>query len=143
MTDRFVDDAAMEWKTKRLPPSQCLCAPDSGCDENCQNRYMYYECDESNCNIGAGRCTNRAFANLQDRIKKGNKYDVGVEPMKTADKGFGVRACRTFEPNQIIVEYVGEIITQDECERRMKNEYKDNEVRCNGLMPADAMDGFC
>jgi len=53
---------------------------------------------------------------------------MGVEVMKTQHKGFGVRACRSFEPHQIIVEYTGEVITQDECDKRMLNEYKDDEV---------------
>ena len=35
---------------------------------------------------------------------------------------------RTFNPHQIIVEYAGEIITQEECDRRMNNEYKNNKV---------------
>jgi palmitoyltransferase ZDHHC9/14/18 len=35
---------------------------------------------------------------------------------------------RTFEPHQIIVEYAGEIITQSECERRMKQVYKKDKV---------------
>lgn len=48
--------------------------------------------------------------------------------MKTIDRGYGVRSNRTFNPNQIIVEYTGEIITQDECDKRMNEQYKDNEV---------------
>jgi palmitoyltransferase ZDHHC9/14/18 len=35
---------------------------------------------------------------------------------------------RMFEPHQIIVEYAGEIITQAECERRMKQVYKKDKV---------------
>lgn len=35
---------------------------------------------------------------------------------------------RSFEPHQIIVEYAGEIITQQECERRMKQVYKKDKV---------------
>ncbi len=89
---------------------------------------MLYECEDSNCNVGAESCTNRSFAELKERSKSGKKYEIGVEVMKTAEKGFGIRACRTFEPQQIIVEYAGEIITQEECERRMRNEYKNNEV---------------
>ena len=40
-----------------------------------------------------------------------------------------------FEPNQIIVEYTGEIITQEECEARMRTQYKDAE--CYYLMDFD------
>ena len=89
---------------------------------------MLYECDETNCNIGKEYCTNRAFQELQERTKKGGRYRIGVEVFKTPDRGYGVRSNRCFEPNQIIMEYTGEIITEEECERRMREEYKDNEV---------------
>lgn len=89
---------------------------------------MFYECDDSNCNIGDEHCTNRAFAGLKERTKTGGKYNIGVEVIKTVDRGHGVRSNRTFEPNQIIVEYTGEIITQDECDDRMNKRYKNAEV---------------
>lgn len=89
---------------------------------------MFYECDSSNCNIGADHCTNRSFESLQQRTRAGGKYNVGVEVIKTLDRGHGVRSNRSFEPNQIIVEYTGEIITQDECDDRMRKRYKDSEV---------------
>ena len=129
--NRFVGDAAMYWKKPHTfddVPSKCVCKPDDGCGEDCQNRIMLYECDETNCNIGKQRCTNRAFQDLQERTKKGGRYRVGVEVLKTADRGYGVRSNRSFQPNQIIMEYTGEIITEEECERRMNEEYKNNEV---------------
>ena len=89
---------------------------------------MLYECDESNCRIGAERCSNRPFAELKLRCKAGGKYNIGVEVMKTVDRGYGIRANRTFRANQIIVEYTGEIITQEECDGRMHKRYKDAEV---------------
>ncbi|KAI4135848.1 MAG: hypothetical protein LQ347_000301 [Umbilicaria vellea] len=96
---------------------------------------MFYECDNSNCNLGAEFCTNRAFEDLRQRCKAGGKYNIGVEVIKTADRGYGVRSNRTFDANQIIVEYAGEIITQDECDSRMANLYKNNE--CYYLMSFD------
>jgi histone-lysine N-methyltransferase ASH1L len=108
--------------------SKCMCTEETGCDENCQNRYMFYECDDGNCGLGPG-CGNRSFEELKQRTKAGGKYNIGVEVIKTADRGYGVRSNRTFEPNQIIVEYTGEIITQAECEKRMRTIYKNNEVR--------------
>lgn len=89
---------------------------------------MLYECDDGNCSAGRERCTNRAFADLQERRLAGGPYRIGVEVVKTADRGYGVRSNRGFEPNQIIVEYTGEIITEQECERRMNEDYKNNEV---------------
>ena len=97
---------------------------------------MFYECDDSNCNLGAQKCTNRAFEDLRQRCKAGGKYNIGVEVIKTVDRGYGVRSNRTFDGNQIIVEYAGEIITQDECDSRMAKLYKDNEV---SLVENDAL----
>lgn len=97
---------------------------------------MLYECDDSNCKVGAEHCTNRSFAALKQRCKAGGKYNIGVEVMKTADRGYGIRANRTFMPNQIIVEYTGEIITQSECDERMNKRYKDAEVRHPTFVPS-------
>ncbi|MCJ1383268.1 hypothetical protein MMC17_006381 [Xylographa soralifera] len=132
----FVRDAAECWKkSKRLEHSTCICDISSGCDENCLNRFMFYECDDTNCIIGTDYCTNRSFEDLRKRCKAGGKYNIGVEVIKTTDRGHGVRSNRTFNPNQIIVEYTGEIITQDECDSRMRKMYKDNE--CFYLMVFD------
>ncbi|MCJ1296364.1 hypothetical protein MMC34_007930 [Xylographa carneopallida] len=132
----FVRDAAECWKkSKRLEHSTCVCKISSGCDENCLNRFMFYECDDTNCIIGTDYCTNRSFEDLRNRCKAGGKYNIGVEVIKTVDRGYGVRSNRTFNPNQIIVEYTGEIITQDECDGRMKKMYKNNE--CFYLMVFD------
>ncbi|OCK89843.1 SET domain-containing protein, partial [Cenococcum geophilum 1.58] len=128
----FVGDSATIWKkSKPQAESYCLCTPEEGCGEGCQNRFMLYECDSTNCLINPEHCTNRAFAELKRR-SKGNRYDYGVEVMETEGRGYGVRAMRTFNPHQIIVEYAGEIITQEECDRRMNNEYKNN--KCYYLM---------
>ena len=89
---------------------------------------MLYECDEMNCAAGPEYCANRAFSELEERRRVGGKYRIGVEVIKTEDRGYGVRSNRCFEPNQIIVEYTGEIITEEECDRRMNEDYKDNEV---------------
>jgi len=57
-----------------------------------------------------------------------NLWGEGVEVIKTKDRGYGVRSMRTFTPGQIIVEYCGEIITPEEADRRMNEEYKDKNV---------------
>ncbi|KAI0506197.1 hypothetical protein F5B22DRAFT_477555 [Xylaria bambusicola] len=136
--NRFVGDAAAYWK--KTPhfkdyQSKCVCTPEDGCGETCQNRIMLYECDATNCNVGEHLCQNRAFARLQERTKAGGKYRVGVEVIKTSDRGYGIRANRCFQANQIIMEYTGEIITEEECDRRMNEKYKDNE--CYYLMSYD------
>ncbi|CZT04597.1 related to histone-lysine N-methyltransferase [Rhynchosporium graminicola] len=137
-SNRFVGEAAALWKKSSLFDSfssKCVCKPEGGCDDDCQNRIMLYECDDTNCGAGRAHCSNRAFATLQERRKAGGKYRIGVEVIKTADRGYGVRSNRCFEANQIIVEYTGEIITEDECDRRMNEDYKHNE--CYYLMSFD------
>ena len=124
------------WKRDKQDSSQCSCTPDEGCGEGCHNRIMSYECVETNCPLTPELCRNRPFGQLKKRAK-GNRYDYGVEVMETEGKGYGVRAMRTFEKHQIIVEYAGEIITQDECERRMKEIYKKDKV-CVERTPAMA-----
>ncbi|KAF2089956.1 SET domain-containing protein, partial [Saccharata proteae CBS 121410] len=107
------------------------------CDAQCYNRCTNTECNSKNCIIGPD-CGNRAFADLAMRAKSaartdmGRLYDLGVEVMETKDRGRGVRAMRAFEKDQVIMEYIGEIITQTESDRRVKNDYKDH--RCFYLM---------
>ncbi|PKS13195.1 hypothetical protein jhhlp_000540 [Lomentospora prolificans] len=136
--NRFIGDSKEYWrKTPHINDfqSKCVCKPEDGCGESCQNRIMLYECDSTNCNVGKEYCTNRAFAHLAERRAAGGKYRIGVEVIKTADRGYGVRSNRCFEPNQIIMEYTGEIITEEECERRMNEVYKNN--ACYYLMSFD------
>jgi hypothetical protein len=100
---------------------------------------MRYECNDGNCNVGSELCKNRSFAELKWRKegknfsrnpakKEPNMWGEGIEVTKTETRGHGVRAMRSFEPGQIIVEYTGEIITQKEADHRMNNEYKEHSV---------------
>lgn len=135
--NRLVGEAKDLWaKVEKLPPSACTCpAPEDGqtsCEDDCLNRVMQYECNEDNCSLPADKCSNRAFAELAARMKKGGAFDIGVEVLKTDKRGFGVRSCRTFAPGQIIMEYTGEIISEGECQRRMREDYKDKQ--CYYLM---------
>ncbi|KAF3349007.1 hypothetical protein VD0002_g7883 [Verticillium dahliae] len=136
--NRFVGESSLYWKKNQhssADESKCVCKPQDGCDEDCQNRIMLYECDENNCNVGKAFCTNRAFADLHERKVAGGKYRTGVEVIKTSDRGHGIRSNRCFDANQIIMEYTGEIITEEECENRMNTKYKNND--CYYLMSFD------
>ena len=96
---------------------------------------MHLECDSTNCKIGADLCKNRSFADLKARLNKAaaaskhvESYFVGVEVCQTPGRGFGLHACRSFNKDQIIVEYTGEIITKNEASRRLGEEYKNQQV---------------
>ena len=123
-------DALSLWKSGRKDEGnyKCQCKPEDGCGAGCTNRASIYECTEDNCNIGKDLCTNRDFADLAARTAKGNKFDIGVDVVRTGDTGFGVRANRAFKDEQIIIEYCGEVITEEEADRRMIQEYKDKKV---------------
>lgn len=132
--NRFVGDAKDEWVTVKLGSSACICKTE--CGEDCWNRAMGAECDNNSCKVGPD-CSNRDFSQLSARMARANKHDkkslaylynAGVEVIKTKDRGFGVRACRDFGPHEIITEYTGEIITQKEAYRRVKEEYTGKSV---------------
>ncbi|CAK7204265.1 hypothetical protein SEUCBS139899_007020 [Sporothrix eucalyptigena] len=136
--NRFVGEAHAIWKKNPNYDdffSKCVCKPETGCDEDCQNRIMLYECNDEICNVGAERCNNREFQRLADRTASKNPFHIGVEVFKTPDRGHGIRASRGFRPGQIIMEYIGEIITEEESDRRMNELYKDN--ACYYLMSFD------
>jgi histone-lysine N-methyltransferase ASH1L len=146
--NRLVGDAKGYWKKPYFEKSMCICTPptssvsEPGCGEHCLNRAMDYECDSNNCRLG-DLCTNRDFAQLGVRMDRANKadkksasylYNAGVEVIKTPDRGFGVRACRSYEPNEIITEYSGEIITPNEASRRIHEDYKDKAVSFGSIL---------
>lgn len=135
--NRLVGEARDLWEgSEKLAASACVCARpapgEQGCEDDCLNRVMQYECNDDNCSLDASSCGNRAFAELAARTRKGGPFDMGVEVVKTNNRGFGVRSCRTFAPGQIIMEYTGEIISEAECQRRMAEDYKDKQ--CYYLM---------
>ncbi|KAF1980911.1 hypothetical protein K402DRAFT_255081 [Aulographum hederae CBS 113979] len=151
--NKFIGDAKIVTEdTRRLGRTACLCDPlDGGCDERCLNVSCSWECDDRNCNAGVMFCKNRKFKELATRTARAKKqrdkqtelksksehrrrtdrnygglYDIGIEIVQTGDRGHGVRAVRSFQPGQIILEYSGEVITQEECDHRMNTEYKKN-----------------
>lgn len=135
--NRLVGEAKDLWEREaKLAQSSCVCSDpeegEMGCDYDCLNRVMQYECNGDNCRLSASVCSNRPFAELAVRNKKGGPYNKGVEVIKTDKRGFGVRATRSFRPGQIIMEYTGEIISEGECQRRMREDYKDK--KCYYLM---------
>lgn len=140
-------DVGEIWKTFQEDQTiTCNCDIKTGCGSNCLNRAVYYECNKNNCALGERNCGNRPFYELQQRLKLDTPFSRGVEliqvstqmfnlscgdsltGVQTKDRGYGLRANRSFAPNQIVVEYSGEIITPEECERRIKYEYAKNSV---------------
>ncbi|OZJ05705.1 hypothetical protein BZG36_01453 [Bifiguratus adelaidae] len=96
----------------------CECKYDSGIDdldaacgsdERCINRMMFMEC-VGDCACGV-YCQNRRFQ---------HKRYADVDIIRTEKKGFGLRALQDLRPNDFIMEYVGEVISNPEFIRRTK-----------------------
>lgn len=101
------DDILMSFKQK------CDCKPDGnvlcGTDE-CLNRIMMIECDPEICPVG-DKCKNQRF--------KRRQYPVCV-PFKTEHVGWGLRTTEDIKKGDFVIEYVGELIDEAECNRRME-----------------------
>jgi hypothetical protein len=76
--DVLIGEASQLWKREKASMAMCVCEEEKGCDEDCLNRCTWVECDEGNCNV-PNNCSNRAFADLKERVKQGTKFAEGVE----------------------------------------------------------------
>lgn len=92
--------------------SLCECKPDGdvlcGTDD-CLNRIMMLECNPQTCPVG-DKCKNQRF--------KKRLYPVCV-PFKTDLAGWGLRTTQDIKKGDFVMEYVGELIDEAECNRRM------------------------
>lgn len=96
------------------------------CGENCLNRVLQCECDSATCPLGNVDCGNRALQKLSKDLSRGRAYAKGFEVFQTFnnERGFGLKAVRSYLPRELIVEYTGEVISQVEMQSRLKSEYK-------------------
>ncbi|TMW56567.1 hypothetical protein Poli38472_006577 [Pythium oligandrum] len=81
------------------------------CGEGCHNRMLFISCSAETCSApDPSLCSNRAI------VRKEAK-PVRVEYIE--GPGFGLFADETIEANEFVIEYVGEVIDDEECERRL------------------------
>ncbi|KAF2859781.1 SET domain-containing protein [Piedraia hortae CBS 480.64] len=115
-------DAKDFWRVENPLSDPCRCKDDDelDCGESCETRCMQYECTEKLCSFTPAKCGNRPFAELARRRKE---KDLGIELIQTVDRGYGVRAQRAFEPKEIVLEYTGELITEEENVKRYKDKH--------------------
>ncbi|GMF37896.1 unnamed protein product [Phytophthora lilii] len=87
------------------------------CGEGCYNRMLFISCSDETCSApDSSMCSNRA-------IKRRELKSVRVEYIP--GPGFGLIANEKINAGEFIIEYVGEVIDDIECERRMIK-YRDN-----------------
>lgn len=94
--------------------NRCDCEPNSenpcGSDEKCLNRMLMFECMREVCGAG-DRCGNQRFQ------KK--KYP-NVCCFKTEDRGWGLKTLDDIKKGDFVIEYVGELIDDEEFRRRIE-----------------------
>lgn len=98
--------------------SRCECNPESpapcSSDINCLNRMLNHECHPSVCSAG-DRCMNQRFV---------KKLYPKQEPFFTGFRGWGLRCLVDIKKGEFVNEYVGELITKEECKRRLEEANK-------------------
>ncbi|KAI8811913.1 structural basis of auto-inhibitory mechanism of histone methyltransferase, partial [Cladochytrium replicatum] len=103
---------------KAVEIATCHCRPqpsEPACGDNCLNRMMYIECTPEHCPCGP-KCTNQRFQRKEER--------TGLEVFWTSVRGFGVRTTTPIPKGSFVIEYRGEIVSQETCAERMRTIYK-------------------
>lgn len=106
--------------TGKTPPLITIdegCECQDHCDERCLNRVVRVECSECMtlnktkvCALGEDNCSNR---DLQ------RKQYVQTQIFKEGEMGFGLKTLEPVRKGQLVIEYVGEIIGEEEMIARL------------------------
>lgn len=107
-------------KLKKSAPEPCTCkATDKNpCTRSngCINAAIFIECDDS-CPAGH-KCQNQ---------KVRNRDNANINIIKTKERGFGAFCTEDIESNTFIIEYIGELINNEELNRRLDRKKNNNE----------------
>lgn len=99
---------------------RCECRPDQenpcGSDTECLNRMLMYECHAQVCPAKEA-CQNQRFQKRQ--------YPELV-PYRTESRGWGLKTLEDIKKGQFVNEYVGDLIDEEECKRRIEQAHSDN-----------------
>ncbi|RWS15580.1 histone-lysine N-methyltransferase ASH1L-like isoform X3 [Dinothrombium tinctorium] len=105
-----------------------------GCGADCLNRLMYVECSNDLCPCG-DQCSNQRMMR--------HEWAPGLERFMTSDRGWGVRTNLPIARNEFILEYIGEVVSEQEFRKRMMEEYKDDPHHyCLNLDSGTVIDGY-
>lgn len=88
------------------PKDDYPCGPDS----DCLNRLLLTECNPEVCPAGEN-CNNQRFE---------KRLYPPLVPYKTETKGWGLKCLEPLMKGQFVIEYVGEVIDEQEYYRRIK-----------------------
>ncbi|XP_037891869.1 probable histone-lysine N-methyltransferase Mes-4 [Glossina fuscipes] len=118
-TNRAVSPVKLQIDIEKVSKCNCKASDQNPCGpySNCLNRVLFNECNPKIC-PAKERCQNQMF---ESRISP--RLDV----VHMKDRGFGL-VCREFIPaGAFVIEYVGEVINDDEFKARLLQKTKDRD----------------
>ncbi|XP_053330544.1 histone-lysine N-methyltransferase ASH1L [Spea bombifrons] len=87
---------------------------EKGCVEDCLNRMIFAECSPNTCPCG-DQCNNQ-------RIQR-HEWVQCLERFRAEGKGWGIRTKEPLKASQFIIEYLGEVVSEQEFRNRMIEQY--------------------
>lgn len=123
----------------RFEVQSCNCirpkeTTEKGCGPDCLNRIMYVECNPQLCPCG-DQCSN-------ERIQR-HEWSPGLERFMTADRGWGIRTTEAIKAGSFILEYLGEVVSEQQFRQRMIERYSnDRHHYCLNLDSGMVIDGY-
>lgn len=85
-------------------------------NDDCLNRISLIECDPKFCPAG-DKCQNQNF--------RKNNY-AKLETFRTLNTGWGLRAKEDIKKGNFVIEYMGDVIDEQECKRRLQESNSSN-----------------
>ena len=105
-----------------LPKCECSAKSENGApcsnDDTCLNRMLKYECHPATC-PASQTCANQRFV---------KRIYPKQEPFFTGSRGWGLRNLVELKAGDFVNEYVGEIIDDEECKRRLEEAHDKNNM---------------
>jgi hypothetical protein len=92
-----------------------LCSCIGTCTSSCFNALSRIECTAENCNVGGMNCGNRPY-NFPKGFRTQRYFDVNM--------GWGLKALESIPAGELVIEYIGEVIDDNETKRRLVNQRK-------------------
>ncbi|XP_040308644.1 histone-lysine N-methyltransferase ASH1L isoform X5 [Herpailurus yagouaroundi] len=88
-----------------------------GCVDDCLNRMIFAECSPNTCPCGE-QCCNQ-------RIQR-HEWVQCLERFRAEEKGWGIRTKEPLKAGQFIIEYLGEVVSEQEFRNRMIEQYQNH-----------------
>ncbi|XP_043539953.1 histone-lysine N-methyltransferase ASH1L isoform X4 [Chiloscyllium plagiosum] len=120
-------------------PTTCNCKrpvdpAEKSCMEDCLNRMIFAECAPSTCPCDEHCCN--------QRIQR-HEWVQCLERFRAEGKGWGIRTKEALKAGQFIIEYLGEVVSEQEFRNRMIEQYQNhNDHYCLNLDSGMVIDSY-